>query len=227
MSWASRRKTTRPEDVAYCLMGLFNVNMPILYGKGSYKAFRRLQEEIMKISFNCSIFAWVFHYAESGLLALEPADFADAPKLLLWSRRMSPHEMTNMGLAIKVRTVELPRHSWYPFEITHAALDIDVQTEYGWGVVVLRLKREMTEYCDINGELRHAYRRVGHTSTLDAIDPDTYHSGSPEHLLVLKREHLGLLNTVTGIAGEIWGNDQYDDLRRLEKPLFGDSNPRF
>jgi hypothetical protein len=42
MSWASERETTRLEDLAYCLLGLFGVNMPLLYGEGS-KAFLRLQ----------------------------------------------------------------------------------------------------------------------------------------------------------------------------------------
>lgn len=47
MRWASKRKTTRKEDLAYCLMGLFDVNMPLLYGEGR-KAFLRLQEEILR-----------------------------------------------------------------------------------------------------------------------------------------------------------------------------------
>ena len=42
MSWASERETTRKEDLAYCLLGIFGVNMPLLYGEGS-KAFLRLQ----------------------------------------------------------------------------------------------------------------------------------------------------------------------------------------
>lgn len=46
MSWASNRRTTRVEDIAYCLMGLFDINMPLLYGEGQ-KAFMRLQYEIM------------------------------------------------------------------------------------------------------------------------------------------------------------------------------------
>lgn len=58
MSWASERRTTRSEDMAYCLMGLFSVNMPLLYGEGE-KAFIRLQEEIMKDSDDHSLFAWV------------------------------------------------------------------------------------------------------------------------------------------------------------------------
>jgi hypothetical protein len=42
MSWASERETTRIEDLAYCLLGLFGVNMPLLYGEGQ-KAYLRLQ----------------------------------------------------------------------------------------------------------------------------------------------------------------------------------------
>ncbi|PIL26291.1 hypothetical protein GSI_12047 [Ganoderma sinense ZZ0214-1] len=47
MSWASKRQTTRIEDEAYCLMGLFGVNMPTNYGEGK-RAFLRLQYEIMQ-----------------------------------------------------------------------------------------------------------------------------------------------------------------------------------
>ncbi|KAK3935120.1 heterokaryon incompatibility protein-domain-containing protein [Diplogelasinospora grovesii] len=54
MSWAAQRKTTREEDEAYCLMGLFGVNMPLLYGEGR-KAFLRLQREIVASSNDQSI----------------------------------------------------------------------------------------------------------------------------------------------------------------------------
>ncbi|KAI6004964.1 heterokaryon incompatibility protein-domain-containing protein, partial [Pisolithus marmoratus] len=57
MSWAADRKTTRVEDRAYSLMGLFGVNMPMLYGEGE-KAFQRLQLEIIRTSSDHSIFAW-------------------------------------------------------------------------------------------------------------------------------------------------------------------------
>ncbi|EEU46243.1 uncharacterized protein NECHADRAFT_18070, partial [Fusarium vanettenii 77-13-4] len=56
MSWASRRVTKRVEDQAYALLGLFNVNMPLLYGEGT-KAFRRLQQEIIRNSNDQSILA--------------------------------------------------------------------------------------------------------------------------------------------------------------------------
>lgn len=57
MSWAVNRQTARVEDLAYCLMGIFNVNMPLLYGEGC-KSFIRLQEEIMRTSEDHSLFAW-------------------------------------------------------------------------------------------------------------------------------------------------------------------------
>lgn len=58
MSWIAGRRTTKPEDIAYCLLGLFSVNMPLIYGEGP-RAFMRLQEEIIKISGDQTIFAWV------------------------------------------------------------------------------------------------------------------------------------------------------------------------
>ncbi|KAI6106448.1 heterokaryon incompatibility protein-domain-containing protein, partial [Pisolithus croceorrhizus] len=57
MSWAAKRKTTREEDRAYSLMGLFGVHMPMLYGEGK-KAFQRLQLEIIREYSDQSIFAW-------------------------------------------------------------------------------------------------------------------------------------------------------------------------
>lgn len=56
-SWAASRSATRVEDLAYCLLGLFDINMPLIYGEGR-KAFQRLQEEIIKTSTDHSIFAF-------------------------------------------------------------------------------------------------------------------------------------------------------------------------
>ena len=83
MSWAARRTTTRVEDRAYSLMGLLNVNMPMLYGEGK-KAFHRLQLEIIRASNDQSIFAWDvsrIEYLQSGgtrecsILADDPSNF--------------------------------------------------------------------------------------------------------------------------------------------------------
>ncbi|KAH0491236.1 hypothetical protein TgHK011_002674 [Trichoderma gracile] len=74
MSWAAERKTQRPEDRAYCLMGIFGINMPLLYGEGE-RAFIRLQQEIMRVSDDQSLFAWRSFDSRGGLLATSPAAF--------------------------------------------------------------------------------------------------------------------------------------------------------
>ncbi len=75
MSWASKRETTRVEDRAYSLMGIFGVNMPMLYGEGE-RAFIRLQEEIMKVSDDHSLFAWESSDEHGSFLATSPAAFS-------------------------------------------------------------------------------------------------------------------------------------------------------
>jgi hypothetical protein len=79
MRWASKRSTTRREDMAYCLLGLFDINMPLLYGEGD-RAFERLQEEILKRSDDLSLFLWQddedSEYVHRGLLARSPAEFS-------------------------------------------------------------------------------------------------------------------------------------------------------
>lgn len=76
MSWAAGRQTTRVEDEAYCLLDIFGVNMPMLYGEGKM-AFIRLQEEIMRRSDDESLFAWksTDRTSECGLLAPSTACF--------------------------------------------------------------------------------------------------------------------------------------------------------
>lgn len=57
MYWASRRQASRIEDEAYLLLGIFDVNMPLLYGEGP-KAFQRLQHKILKQSEDCALLLW-------------------------------------------------------------------------------------------------------------------------------------------------------------------------
>ncbi|KAI9147293.1 Vegetative incompatibility protein [Paramyrothecium foliicola] len=85
MSWAANRTTTRVEDMAYCLLGIFNINMPLLYGEGK-KSFVRLQEEIMKQSTDLSILAWKLPedatVKHTDVLAKSPAFFRDCRSLV-------------------------------------------------------------------------------------------------------------------------------------------------
>ncbi|OIW34304.1 hypothetical protein CONLIGDRAFT_626340 [Coniochaeta ligniaria NRRL 30616] len=112
MSWAAKRKTTRLEDEAYCLLGIFGVNMPLIYGEGA-KAFARLQLEIIKASEDQTIFAWgynrsVQYWSSLGVFAPSVSHFSDCGRLAITRRLQSrqdtnpPFEMTNIGLRINL-----------------------------------------------------------------------------------------------------------------------------
>ncbi|KAH6880362.1 heterokaryon incompatibility protein-domain-containing protein, partial [Thelonectria olida] len=80
MSWAVDRETAREEDIAYSLLGIFNVNMALIYGEGA-RAFLRLQEKILQHSDDHTIFAWrgsplsVNREEARGLFATSPNEF--------------------------------------------------------------------------------------------------------------------------------------------------------
>ena len=96
MSWASQRQTTKPEDIAYCLMGIFDIHMPLLYGERESGAFKRLQEEILKESDDTSIFAWATsrHGVDSEIAENETyALLAQSPKLFAESHDVVQADM--------------------------------------------------------------------------------------------------------------------------------------
>jgi Heterokaryon incompatibility protein (HET) len=108
MSWASRRVTSRVEDVAYCLLGLFGVNMPPLYGEGA-NAFIRLQLEIMRTTNDETLFAWTTDTGEDvaykgGVLAHSPAAFrySGNVRASLFDKNRPPFQVTNRGLLMNV-----------------------------------------------------------------------------------------------------------------------------
>jgi hypothetical protein len=142
MSWASHRGTTRKEDIAYYLMGLFAVNKPMLYGEGE-KAFIILQEEIMKNSDDQSLFAWLdpavtgdlYH----GLLAKSPADFISSGNNIPyrdWEAR-TPFSMSSKGLCIDLHLSRCEE------DIYVAALDCPAPPDYE-GYLGIYLKRIST-----------------------------------------------------------------------------------
>jgi len=129
MSWASRRVTTRVEDMAYCLMGLFGVHMAPLYGEG-HNAFIRLQLEILSRNDDESIFAWQGYMSDQGgLLAGSPKAFAESGDIrpLYYDEDRPQFAMTNKGLRLDLR-LEKPRSSFS--NITNGATKFNVPTEY-------------------------------------------------------------------------------------------------
>ena len=116
MSWAAKRETTRVEDIGYCLLGIFGVHMPMIYGEGD-KAFLRLQHEIIKGSTDQSLFAWTRmtnthassddwdenYSRQEGAFARSPADFARCGGVVSSGSTHNPEfTLTNKGLRIEV-----------------------------------------------------------------------------------------------------------------------------
>lgn len=110
MSWAADRQTTRIEDQAYCLLGLFAANMPLLYGEQS-AAFRRLQEELIRRSSDQSVFAWTAPETEttdSGMLAPSAEYFRHSGDVVNRSVQLSfPYAISNRGLEMTCPTIEV------------------------------------------------------------------------------------------------------------------------
>ncbi|CAH0045600.1 unnamed protein product [Clonostachys solani] len=102
MSWAAQRHTKRREDLAYCLLGIFGVTMPMIYGEGGDQAFLRLQEQILKTSRDDSILAWDLIVkaqpdVSSGLLIAGPV-LAAAPSRFENSGHIVPREKAATSL---------------------------------------------------------------------------------------------------------------------------------
>jgi hypothetical protein len=141
MSWASRRNTTRVEDIAYCLLGIFSVNMALLYGEGE-RAFIRLQEEIMKTSDDDSLFAWAAKDSDlrksRGLLVSSPGEFQEAGSISSchdWTKSSLPYAMTNKGLLISLSLNITAEQNVY------LALLNCLATNYNNGTLAIYLKR--------------------------------------------------------------------------------------
>lgn len=106
MSWAAGRETTRLEDIGYCLLGLFDIQMPLLYGEGE-KAFIRLQEEILKTTDDYSLFSWSATTFDKsiyrGLLARSPTEFRNCGDIERESGLSTfPISSTPIGLRIQL-----------------------------------------------------------------------------------------------------------------------------
>ena len=131
MSWAANRQTSRIEDRAYSLLGIFDVNMPMLYGE-SHKAFERLQEEIVKTSTDQSVFAWKSDDALGKLFASSPDDFADSSNIIrfLSFRKDDSYNMSNRGLEIRLGILRHTVDDWSEF--------------WGWGVLQCRREDSFT-----------------------------------------------------------------------------------
>lgn len=106
-AWADGRDTERPEDQAYCLLGIFGVRMTLHYGEGTETAFARLRKKIAKLE-------------NTSTTAKEPALLSFAPSQMTRSEYLS----------IEVKVQQSPKgYSSIEFK------EINIEKRYGHKVL--------------------------------------------------------------------------------------------
>jgi hypothetical protein len=115
ISWVSDRQTTRPEDLSYCLLGILGVHMPLLYGEGT-RAFIRLQEEVIKVGNDPTIFAWLSSTTPKGASTTAPANDWESPLA------PSPKHFMNAG---KTKRASSRYKQYGPWFVTNFGIRIE------------------------------------------------------------------------------------------------------
>ncbi|KAL3959234.1 hypothetical protein ACCO45_007396 [Purpureocillium lilacinum] len=235
MAWASGRETTRVEDTAYCLLGIFDVNMPLLYGEGE-RAFLRLQEAIASQTNDFSLFAWTAQPAAAaegsrkpqsycGVFASSPADFHGAASIrLLRDAAFDPEFIiTNKGL--RMNTNIFPGEGGYflGLNCTHHVDPSSQSQNYG----TVEPGEELGIWIQQHGggvysRVRsHEYARQppGSKAKLSRIFLSRFLEGSQDCALVLRRgfnEHLVTHSPEFPFAAnQVLPAEQWDAQRRM------------
>ncbi|TDZ14253.1 Vegetative incompatibility protein HET-E-1 [Colletotrichum orbiculare MAFF 240422] len=194
MSWAARRVTTRIEDQAYCLLGLFGVNMPLLYGEGEM-AFLRLQEEIMRRTDDQTIFAWTRPDTafNTGFLAPSPACFGSSGRIKrsVLSEPVPPYAFTNQGIQISIQIMnegkfQLPFAPHYEGDIKSAG---GVQFTFSpvGTIAILNCVNEKGHRVGIfmdSAKESRAYYRCNHSFGLVSVPTQTVTEARLESILI-------------------------------------------
>lgn len=173
MSWAAKRQTTRAEDIAYCLLGLFDVHMPMIYGEGT-KAFLRLQHELLKQSNDQSLFAWTALKSdvreERGPFAESPAEFARCGGIRrLRGSEHSEYSLTNTGLRITLPIIG----DWTQYKPVLCKGYLNCVGEFGMrlGIYLLAMSDEKNRLIDVSRTRCKELCRVSELPTSPGLGP--------------------------------------------------------
>ena len=143
MSWAAQRDTTRKEDLAYCLLGIFGVTMSMIYGEGGDQAFFRLQEQIMRTTRDDSILAWGLSLTEpipsnatevtpGTILAAAPSDFVNCRHIISREQSSTPlHSLDISGGSLRIYLSLLTTSASETIGLLKCGLEHDTQQVVG------------------------------------------------------------------------------------------------
>ncbi|KAF1846406.1 HET-domain-containing protein [Cucurbitaria berberidis CBS 394.84] len=207
LSWASRRETTRSEDLAYCLLGIFDVNMPMLYGEGP-KAFARLQEAILSQSADMSLFLWTDLQTSqqyTGLLATAPVCFREM-RLAKAEPSFTQREYypTNRGIRLKLGLAWDPTTGLAILPLKHSIGNNGKSV----GVYLRRVgldqfvRAQPQEHCLVKTEKAYAVFTVAKSVTKsqsDAILSNVLKISVPRDIYVEKEEPRGSWDPENGL----------------------------
>ncbi|KAI5997308.1 hypothetical protein F5J12DRAFT_852220 [Pisolithus orientalis] len=174
LQWASTRRTTRPEDVAYSLFGIFDLHLPVLYGESADKALGRLLTEITSQSGDVSILDWVgqassFH----SCLPASLSPYRTMPRVHSSQSGPPTREGVNLENARKLCTAlaELP----FPRFINHVLLLPSIIHQiniHASGLIPLELRLSVSLREGTGARLSYILVRPWHPKLLDLLAGD-------------------------------------------------------
>ena len=115
MSWAADRHTSKVEDQAYSLVGLFGIHLAVQYGEKEF-AFQRLQEAIIKEYNDHTIFAWFTNARHGSVLADNPNCFKGSSDII----RLDPHIVFSVACPQAIMEVKTHRG----FHVTKLGIEL-------------------------------------------------------------------------------------------------------
>lgn len=146
MSWVATRETTRLEDIAYCLLGIFDVNLSLIYGEGM-KAFERLQTAIIQTTPDLSIFAWIDERVPcpdyAGVLAESPRQFASCGGIQAFRGDLSQTNfvITAKGIQLETELYSAVSSNAAPEDLLRAVLPLRLRGHAGADVLGISLRK--------------------------------------------------------------------------------------
>ncbi|RFU26802.1 hypothetical protein B7463_g9543, partial [Scytalidium lignicola] len=198
MSWAAKRKCTRTEDIAYCLLGIFDIHIPLLYGEGN-RAFLRLQEEIFRLIDDHFILAWTVTpgshrcWTQGSVFAASPLDFFNSGNITSLHEELgNPSQIMKKGLQISLPlkypilpTIPYPYSKYSPWETWHAVLNCAIVSGSLKMRIILPIVRDGSESKAIRGS--DCYSRLLIPRYL--VEKDDPHFGVENFTTVFLRSH--------------------------------------
>lgn len=182
MIWASQRKTTKIEDTAYSLLGLFNVSLPIAYGEAD-RAWYRLMAVIANECTDASFLAWAGHPSPySRALPSSPRSYSKLdPRIPInvFNRRHPSYEVTKLGVVIKMLVIPARCN----------ALDDDDGRDIGYTVIPYGLESFLVGADALPGRIEEY--KLGIINFRSRGDDVFVEAEDECHCLVLARERAG------------------------------------